>query len=138
MPRIVAFDYGKKRVGVAVSDPLQLIANGLKTVASHEIFNFIEDYVKREQVSCFVVGYAKQLDNTDSESMQYIQPFVKALKKKYPDIPVEYVDERFTSVMAQQTLLTGGAKKKKRQEKALVDEISATIILQSYMETKRR
>lgn len=137
MPRILAFDYGSKRVGLAVSDSLQLTANGLCTLGSHEVFPFIKKYLEKEEVEVFVVGYAKQMNNQDSASMKYIHVFVAALKNKYPQIPVVYVDERFTSVMAQQTILAAGLKKSKRQDKALVDQVSATIILQSYMESKR-
>lgn len=137
MGRILAIDYGQKRVGLAVTDPLKIIANGLTTVPSGEIFKFLADYTAKEQVELFVVGLPKKMNNEYSDSMRLIEPFVKALKKKYPNIPVEMVDERFTSVLAHQAMLAGGLKKKDRQNKALVDEISATIILQSYMESKR-
>lgn len=136
MGRILAIDYGRKRAGIAVTDPLQMIANGLTTVPASTTITFLKDYITKEKVDAFVVGYAKQLDNTDSESMVYIKPFVKQLKKNFPDIEVHMVDERFTSKIAHQTMLDGGLKKKKRQDKALVDTISATIILQSYMEQK--
>ena len=125
MSRIIAIDYGKKRTGIAVSDTLQMIANGLTTVPTHELLAFILDYV------------AKQMNNEASENMKRIEPFVRSLKKKLPDMPVEYVDERFTSVLAHRTMLEAGLKKKDRQNKALVDEISATIILQTYLENKR-
>ncbi len=137
MSRIVAIDYGRKRTGIAVSDTMQLIANGLTTVPSHELLDFLTGYVTREPVERFIVGLPKQMDNTASESMKYIEPFVRSLKKRLPDIPVEYVDERFTSVLAHRTMLEAGLKKKDRQNKALVDEISATIILQTYLENKR-
>ncbi len=137
MSRIVAIDYGRKRTGIAVSDTMQLIANGLTTVPSHELLNFIVEYVSREPVERIIVGLPKQMDNTASESMKYIDPFVRSLKKRLPDVPVEYVDERFTSVLAHRTMLEAGLKKKDRQNKALVDEISATIILQTYLENKR-
>ena len=136
MGRILAIDYGRKRAGIAVTDPLQMIANGLTTVPASTTIAFIKDYITKEEVDAFVVGYAKQLDNTDSESMVYIKPFVKQLKKNFPDMEVHMIDERFTSKIAHQTMLAGGLKKKKRQDKALVDTISATIILQSYMEQK--
>lgn len=136
MGRILAIDYGRKRAGIAVTDPLQMISNGLTTVPSATIINFLKDYIAKEKVDSFVVGYAKQLDNTDSESMVYIKPFVKQLNKNFPDMEVHMVDERFTSKIAHQTMLDGGLKKKKRQDKALVDTISATIILQSYMEQR--
>ena len=132
--RIFGIDYGKKRVGIAVSDPLKMIANGIDTVATAEIFNYIKEYLSREKVERFVVGLPKQMNNTYSESVIYIVPFVNKLKKTYPEIPVEYVDERFTSKIAKQTMLAGGLKKKARQNKALVDKISATIILQSYLD----
>ncbi len=137
MSRIVAIDYGRKRTGIAVSDPLQIIANGLTTVPTHELFDFLMNYVKREAVERIVIGLPKQMNNQPSESMQYITPFVNRLRKALPDMPIEFVDERFTSVLAHQAMLDGGLKKKDRQNKALVDEISATIILQSYLESKR-
>ncbi len=137
MSRIVAIDYGRKRTGVAVTDTLQMIANGLTTVPTHELLAFLVDYVSRESVERIVIGLPKQMNNQASESMKYIEPFVRSLKKKLPDMPVEFVDERFTSVLAHRTMLEAGLKKKDRQNKALVDEISATIILQSYLENKR-
>lgn len=135
MPRTIAIDYGKKRVGLAVTDPLGIIATGLCTVASQEIFQFLKDYFEREEVNKIVIGYAKQMDNTDSESMKYITPFVNRLKKLYKDKEILMFDERFTSKMAFQAMIDGGLKKKARQNKALVDQVSATILLQSYMET---
>ena len=137
MARIIALDYGKKRVGVAATDPLQITANGLGTVSSHDIFKFLTEYFNKEQVERVVIGLPKQMNNELSESMQYIEPFVKGYKKRFPNIPIEYVDERFTSVLAQRAILDSGVSKKRRQEKALVDQVSATIILQSYMESKR-
>lgn len=137
MSRIVAIDYGKKRTGIAVSDTLQLIANGLTTVPTSELFNFLIDYVKCEPVERIIVGQPKQMNYQPSENMKHITPFVNRLKKALPDMPIEFVDERFTSVLAHQAMLEGGLKKKDRQNKALVDEISATIILQSYLESKR-
>ncbi len=136
MARILAIDYGKKRVGIAVTDPLQIIANSLTTVPAHEIFDFIKEYFKKEQVEKVVVGLPKQMNNQPSESMPYIEQFVAKFKKLYPDIPVILVDERFTSKLAVQSMIMGGVKKKDRQDKALVDTISATIILQSYMESQ--
>jgi putative Holliday junction resolvase len=138
MGRILAIDYGKKRTGIAVTDPMQLIANGLLTVPSAEVISFLKEYTQKETVDAFVVGYARQMDNSDSESMTYIKPFVANLSKHFPGIPVHMVDERFTSKMAFQTMIDGGLKKKQRQNKALVDTISATIILQSFMEQKSR
>lgn len=137
MGRLLAIDYGRKRTGVAVSDPLQLIANGLATVPTHQLLTYILDYVAREPVERILVGLPKQMNNEASESMAYIEPFVRSLKKRLPEMPVEYVDERFTSVLAHRAMLDGRLKKKDRQNKALVDEISATIILQSYMENRR-
>ena len=137
MSRILAIDYGKKRTGIAVTDILQIIANGLTTVATPDLMDFLLDYVKKEPVERIIVGHPKQMNNEDSENMKRIVPFVNLLKKKLPQIPVEMVDERFTSVLAHQAMLDGGLKKKARQDKALVDEISATIILQSYLESKK-
>ena len=131
MSRIIAIDYGRKRTGIAVSDTLQMIANGLTTL------QFLLDYVAKEPVERILVGLPKQMNNEASENMKNIEPFVRSLKKKLPDMPVEYVDERFTSVLAHRTMLEAGLKKKDRQNKALVDEISATIILQTYLENKR-
>lgn len=137
MARLLAIDYGRKRSGIAVSDTLQIIANGLTTVPSHTIINFLKDYVAKEPVELIIIGLPRQMNYEESESMQYIKPFAKKLQKEIPDIPVEYFDERFTSRMAHQTMIDGGLKKKQRQNKALVDEISATIILQGYMEGRR-
>ncbi len=137
MGRIMAIDYGRKRTGIAVSDSLQLIANGLTTVPTHQLLDFVVDYVAKESVERILVGLPKQMNNELSENMKRIEPFVRSLKKKLPSVPVEYVDERFTSVLAHRTMLEAGLKKKDRQNKALVDEISATIILQTYLENKR-
>ncbi len=137
MARLLSIDYGKKRTGIAVSDPLQIIANGLTTVETTHLFEFLEEYLKKEVVSCIVVGLPRQMNNEPSENMKRIEPFVNRLRKLYPHIPVEYFDERFSSKMALQTMIDGGVKKKGRQNKALVDEISATIILQGYLESKR-
>lgn len=137
MGRILAIDYGKKRIGIAVTDPQRIIANGLKTVGPHEIFQFLQNYLTTEKVDLFVVGYPKQMNNEDSESMNYIRPFLTALKRKFPEIPVEMYDERFTSVLAHRALLEGGAKKKTRQDKALIDTMSATIILTSYLSSRQ-
>ncbi len=137
MGRILAIDYGKKRVGVAVTDPLQIIANGLTTVSSNDILKFVVDYVSKENVEKIVVGLPKTMRGEESESMKYITPFMASLKKKIPNIPVEMFDERFTSVLAHRAIIEGGVKKMDRRNKALVDEVSATIILQSYMESQR-
>jgi len=125
MGRILAIDYGRKRSGLAVTDTLQLIATGLTTVPSGDLVKFLFDYVSREPVDIFVVGLPKQMNNELSENMKYIDAFVKHLKRTIPDIPVIFVDERFTSVLAHRAMLEGGLKKKKRQDKELVDEISA-------------
>ncbi|MGL5273240.1 MAG: Holliday junction resolvase RuvX [Phocaeicola sp.] len=138
MGRILAIDYGKKRTGIAVTDILQIIANGLTTVPTTDLMDFILKYVTNEPVERIIVGHPKQMNNEDSENMRRIIPFVNLLKKKLPTIPIEYVDERFTSVLAHQAMLAGGLKKKDRQNKALVDEISATIILQTYLESKKQ
>ena len=137
MSRLLAIDYGRKRTGIAVSDSLQIIANGLTTVRSHLLLDFLKDYVQKESVERIIIGLPRQMNYEESESMQYIKPFVKKLEKELPHIPVEYFDERFTSSMALQTMIDGGVKKKQRQNKELVDEISATIILQGYMESQR-
>ena len=133
----MAIDYGNKRTGIAVTDPLQIIATGLTTVPTVQLMDFLKKYVRQEAVERIVVGHPKQMNNEDSENMKRIVPFVNLLKKQLPDIPVELFDERFTSVLAHQAMLAGGLKKKDRQNKALVDEISATIILQSYMEARK-
>jgi len=138
MGRILAIDYGQKRVGIAVTDEFQIIANGLTTVHSKDILSFLKDYISKEKVDCFVVGEPKQMNNLPSESVKFINPFIKQLKKSFPEIPIERVDERFTSKMASQTIIDAGLKKKDRQNKALVDTISATIILQSFMEAKSK
>ncbi|MGN0256826.1 MAG: Holliday junction resolvase RuvX [Bacteroides sp.] len=137
MSRVLAIDYGKKRSGIAVTDPLQLIAGGLTTVPTTELIQFVKQYVAKEQVERILVGLPKQMNNEASENMKRIEPFVHTLRKQIPMIPIEYVDERFTSVLAHRTMLDAGLKKKARQNKALVDEISATIILQSYLETRK-
>ena len=134
MGRILAIDYGAKRTGIAVTDELQLIASGLTTVSTPKIFEFLIGYLKEEKVSIIVVGEPKQMDNTPSESEALIKPFLEKISKLFPEIEVLRQDERFTSKMAFQTMLDSGLKKKQRRNKALVDEISATIILQSFME----
>jgi putative Holliday junction resolvase len=133
MGRILAIDYGQKRVGLAVTDPLHITANGLETVLSHELFNYLRNYVQKESVEKFVVGLPKQLNGEDSDSMKLIRPFVVGLERAFPHIPVVLFDERFTSTLAHHTLLTSGAKKKDRQDKSLVDKIAATILLQSFL-----
>ncbi|MBQ7361118.1 MAG: Holliday junction resolvase RuvX [Bacteroidaceae bacterium] len=137
MGRILAIDYGKKRTGLAVTDELQIIAGGLTTVETTALLDFILNYVKREKVERIIVGLPKNMNNEYSENMIRIEPFVNRLRKLLPDVPVEYYDERFTSQLAHRVMLDAGLGKKARQNKALVDEISATIILQSYMESTR-
>ena len=137
MSRILAIDYGKKRTGIAVTDPMQIIASGLTTVATHELVDFLLKYVQQEKVERIVIGHPRQMNYEESDNMKNIIPFINRLKKLLPDMPLELVDERFTSVLAHQAMLVGGLKKKARQNKALVDEISATIILQSYLESKK-
>ena len=137
MGRILAIDFGKKRVGLAVTDPLRIIANGLQTVQTNEIFNFLQEYFKTEEVDIIVVGYPKTLNNEPSEATEYIDPFIKKTKKLFPEKIVTLMDERFTSKIAFQTMINGGLKKKQRKDKNLVDTISATIILQSYLDYKQ-
>ena len=138
MSRILAIDYGRKRTGLAVTDPLQITAGGLTTVASHTLEAWLRDYVAREAVERIVVGLPRQMNGQMSESWQWIEPFLRRLRKVMPDIPITLVDERFTSVLAQQTLRDAGIGKQTRQQnKGLVDEVSATIILQSYLEHRR-
>lgn len=135
MGRLMAIDYGKKRTGIAVTDILKIVPGGLATVETKNLLKFISGYCQKEKVDEIIVGLPKQMNNTDSETKKYIDIFVKKLKEILPDIPVVFYDERFTSVIAHKTMLDGGLKKKKRQNKELVDEISAVIILQSYMDS---
>ena len=136
MARILAIDYGSKRIGIAVTDPGQIIAGGLTTVHSKDVMAFLSDYLLKEEIECFVVGEPKQMNNKPSQSAEMIGVFVNDLKKKFPGIAIEKVDERFTSVIASRAMLNGGLKKKDRQNKALIDKISATLILQAYLESK--
>lgn len=135
--RILSIDYGKKRTGLAVTDPLQIIAGGLATVATADLFQYLNDYIAREPVERIVIGEPRQPNGQPSENLQRVQQFVNRWKKARPDVPIEFFDERFTSVLAHQAMLDGGLKKKARQNKALVDEISATIILQDYMRARK-
>jgi putative Holliday junction resolvase len=132
--RVMAFDYGTKRIGIAVTDPMQMIATGLETIHPNLIIEFLKKYLQTEQVETFVVGEPKQMDNTPSQSAMHVKGFVNLLKKTFPDIPVQMLDERFTSKMASAAILAGGVKKAGRQNKALVDTVSAVILLQSWME----
>lgn len=134
--RILSIDYGKKRTGIAVTDPLQIVAGGLVTVATHTLFDFLKDYVSREQVERIVIGKPMQTNGQPSENFQRVEQFVNRWRKAMPEIPIEYYDERFTSVLAHQAMIDGGLRKKARQDKALVDEVSATIILQDYMRSR--
>lgn len=133
MARILALDFGKKRTGIAVTDELQIIASGLTTVETENVISFLKDYISKENVELFIIGKPKQMNNSDSESEALIIPFVNKLQKEISSIPIKRVDERFTSKMAFQTMIDGGLKKKQRRDKGLIDEISATIILQSYL-----
>jgi len=136
MGRIVAIDYGRKRTGIAVTDPLGIIASPLTTVPTHELLEFLKKYFREENVDCMVVGEPKQMDYSASEAEKYISPFIKQLSKAFPGLKVERVDERFTSLMASQAILESGISKKERQDKSLVDKVSAAIILQTYLEMK--
>lgn len=138
MGRILAIDFGRKRTGIAVTDTLQLIANGLATVATAQLMDFLKAYVVKESVELIVVGQPKQMDNTPSESMRYLKPFLARLAKEIPEMPVVMYDERFTSVLAHRAMLDGGMKKMARRDKSIVDEISATIILTDYLNSARR
>ena len=137
MGRILALDYGKKRTGVAVSDPMQIIANALETVPTAQLMPYLEQYLARESVDTIVVGKPTRMDGTPSESFAWIEPFVERLRGKFPAVEVVYWDERFTSVLAHRAMIDGGVKKMARRDKAMVDRISATIILQGYMENMK-
>ena len=137
MGGILAVDYGRKRCGIAVTDELQLIANGLTTVRSHDVFDFLKNYLANEKVNTVVVGEPKDMHNNPSEAARFIEPFVNRLRNAFPDLDIQRFDERFTSVMAFQSMIDAGLSKKKRQDKSLVDTISATIILQSFMESQK-
>ena len=133
MARILSIDYGRKRTGLAVTDPLQIIAGGLATVSTSELFEWLQQYLKREQVERIVIGEPRQPNGQPSENLQRVQQFVARWRKAHPEVPIDYYDERFTSVLAHQAMIDGGLRKKARQDKALVDEISATIILEDYL-----
>lgn len=136
MGRIIAIDYGSKRVGLAVTDPLQMIASPLDTIHSKDVIQYLKDYLAREEVSLFVLGKPLQMDGSDSESARLVENFLSLLRKNFPTVQVERVDERFTSKMARQTLFDAGKKKKDRQDKSLLDKVSATIILQTYLDSR--
>ena len=135
MPRLLAIDYGTKRTGLAVTDPLKIIATALTTVDSKELLKFLKDYTSKETVEAFVIGMPKTLSNEESENAKYVKLFAENLKKEIPSIPVHFADERFTSSIAKQTMIEGGMKKKDRKIKSNVDKISATLILQTFMES---
>ena len=137
MARLLSIDYGKKRTGIAVTDPLQIIPNGLATVPTAELVDFLKDYVSREQVERIVIGEPRQMNGEPSENMGRVRQFAARWKKAYPSIPIVFYDERFTSVLAHKAMIESGIGMKARRNKALVDEISATIILRDYMQTLR-
>ena len=134
MGRIVAIDYGTKRTGVAVTDPGQMIASPKETVPTHELMNYLQAYFNQEQVDMLLVGHPRQMDYSESESMKQIRFFVEAFKKRFKEIQVKWIDERFTSRMARDAMIAGGMRKSKRKEKGTVDKVSAAIILQTYLE----
>jgi putative Holliday junction resolvase len=136
MGRILGIDYGKKRIGLAVTDPLQIFSSPLKTVSPKNFEDFVDEYLRTEEIDAFVIGYPVQMNNKPSESVKYIDPFIEKLRKTFPGKPVYLVDERFTSRIAFKTMIDGGVKKKNRQDKSLVDKISASIILQSFLDKK--
>ena len=136
MGRILAIDFGRKRTGIAVTDTLKIVANGLTTIPTHTLIDFLQDYVKREPVELIVVGLPRRLDGTPSESMKWIEPFLNRLKKIMPDMPVVMYDERFTSTLAHKAMLDGGMKKSDRRNKEIVDTIAASIILNDYLQSK--
>ena len=136
MGRLLSIDYGRKRCGIAVTDSLQIVANSLTTVATHTLIDFIKSYVATETVDKIIVGKPTTMQGNDSESMRYITPGINRLKKELPNIPIEFWDERFTSVLAHRSMIDSGMKKMDRRDKAIVDEISATIILNDYLQSK--
>jgi putative Holliday junction resolvase len=137
MGRILAIDYGKKRTGLAVTDPLRITANPLLTIETKELINWLQTYFEKEKVDIVVIGHPTQMNGEESESMNYIRPFIGNFKKLFPTIPITMYDERFTSVLAHQAMIAGGMKKKDRQDKAIVDKIAACIILEGYLDSLR-
>jgi len=137
LARILSIDYGTKRTGIAVTDVLQIIATGLTTIHTQTLFDFIDNYLKKEQVECIVIGNPKRLDNTPSDTAQHVIGFTRKLKEKYPQLKIEMLDERFTSVMSQQAMIAAGSTKKQRQNKETVDMLSAVLLLQNYLEKKK-
>jgi putative Holliday junction resolvase len=138
MGRIIGIDYGKKRIGLAVTDPLQIFASPLETINIREFDNYISEYLKSEEVDAFVIGYPVQMNNKPSESVKYIDPFIRKIKKRFPGKALHLIDERFTSQIAFRTMIDGGVKKEKRKDKSMVDKISASIILQSFLDRKKQ
>jgi len=136
MGRIIGIDYGTRRIGLAVTDPMQIFASPLITVKTNEFDNYLAEYIKTEQVDAFVIGYPVQMNNQPSKPVKYIDPFIRRLERSFPGIPVHLTDERFTSQMAFKAMIDGGVKKKERQDKSLVDKISASIILQSFLDKR--
>ena len=136
MARLMAFDFGTKRLGIAVTDPLQIIATGLMTIHPKDAPTFLKDYLSKEEVTHFIVGEPKQMDSSPSESARHVEAFINMLKKQFPDTKIERVDERFTSKMASQSIAQSGLKKSDRQKKGLVDTVSAVIILQTYLDKR--
>lgn len=137
MARLLALDYGTKRVGIAITDEFQMIASGLCTVRAHDCMDFLKDYLSKETVSDIVIGLPKDLNDKKTDATPYVKGFAKQIRNEFPDLDVHFIDERFTSKIAFQSMIDGGLKKKDRQNKALVDEVSATLILQSFMEQKK-
>lgn len=137
MARILSIDYGRKRTGLAVTDPLQIIAGGLATVSTYQLFDFLKSYFQKEHVECVVVGEPRQPNGQPSENMARVKAFVQKFRKTFPEMDIKMYDERFTSTLAHHAMMDAGLGKKARQDKALVDEVSATIILQSFMESRR-
>ena len=137
MTRLLALDYGTRRVGIAVTDELQLIASGLCTIRTHDCMDFLIEYLSKESVSTIVMGMPKNLRNQNTDATPYVKGFAKQIRKQFPEMKVELIDERFTSKIAFQSMIDSGLKKKARQDKALVDEVSATLILQSYLEQQK-
>ncbi len=133
----MGMDIGQKRIGLAVTDPLRLIATGLDTVSVNELFNFLVAYTEKENIDLFVVGAPLQMNNQPSESVKYIKPVINKLLKTFPEIPIRYIDERFTSKLAKQTMIEGGTSKKARSNKGMIDKISAVIILQSFLDSSK-
>ena len=134
MGRIIGIDFGRKRIGIAVTDPLKIFASPVNTVNNQEFEPFIDEFLKKENIDCFIVGYPVRLNNEPSESVKYLDPFIRRLKKKYPEIPVNLADERFTSQMAMRSMIEGGMKKNDRRDKSVIDKVSAAIILQSWLD----